>query len=49
MKKILSLVLVAMLSLSFAAPVSTGRGPGGGFPKASQPGSDGCRGEVPCK
>jgi len=31
MKKILSLVLVAMLSLSFAAPVSAGRGPGGGF------------------
>jgi hypothetical protein len=31
MKKILSLVLVAMLSLSFAAPASAGRGPGGGF------------------
>jgi hypothetical protein len=31
MKKILSLALVTMLSLSFAAPVSAGRGPGGGF------------------
>jgi len=31
MKKILGLALVAMLSLSFAAPVSAGRGAGGGF------------------
>ena len=31
MKRILSLALVTMLSLSFAAPVSAGRGPGGGF------------------
>jgi len=31
MKKILSLALVTMLSLSIAAPVSAGRGPGGGF------------------
>jgi hypothetical protein len=31
MKKILSLALVTMPSLSFAAPVSAGRGPGGGF------------------
>src|SRR5258707_15214900 len=31
MKKILSLVLVTTLSLSLAAPVSAGRGPGGGF------------------
>jgi hypothetical protein len=30
MKKIFSLALVAMLSLSFAAPVSAGRGGGGG-------------------
>ena len=31
MKRILSLALVTMLSLSFAAPVSAGREPGGGF------------------
>jgi hypothetical protein len=31
MKKILSLALVTALSLSLAAPVSAGRGPGGGF------------------
>src|SRR6266481_2455556 len=31
MKKILSLALVTTLSLSLAAPVSAGRGPGGGF------------------
>jgi hypothetical protein len=31
MKKILSLALVAMLSLCLAAPVFAGRGPGGGF------------------
>ena len=31
MKKIFSLALVTTLSLSLAAPVSAGRGPGGGF------------------
>ena len=38
MKKILSVALVAMLSLALAAPVSAGRGGGGGFHGGSRGG-----------